>query len=229
MGGLPGAVRFRRPACRLGERSRGSYFAEKRLTAVPGATFRAEPVEYPGWRCRTAQLTHAVTGVSFPCTPLLGTAATAGLVAEVLDLGLGRPEDFERHAKQHPRPDRLGPTRISIRDRPRAPPRQAGPGAADGCGRIPNRASGDWHRSSVRVEWTQWRRRHSGARHRRGSGGCVPSFARRHAADRAHGHRWRGSSRANTHVDCRPAGPRLGLGCGQCTYRRPSAWRKRDR
>ena len=93
--------------CDLGGRLAGSAseaaaldFAEKRLAAVPGATFRAEPVEYPGWRCRTAQLTHAATGVSFPCTPLLGTAATAGLVAEVLDLGLGRPEDFERHANR---------------------------------------------------------------------------------------------------------------------------------
>src|SRR5262249_53883282 len=34
----------------------------------------------------------------FPCTPLLGTASAAGVVAEVLDLGLGRVEDFERHA-----------------------------------------------------------------------------------------------------------------------------------
>jgi aminopeptidase YwaD len=55
-------------------------------------------VEYPGWRCRTAQLTNAMTGVSLQCTPLLGTASAAGLVAEVLDLGLGRAEDFERHA-----------------------------------------------------------------------------------------------------------------------------------
>ena len=92
--------------CDLGGRLAGEDeaaaldFAEKRLAAVPGATFRAEPVEYPGWRCRTAQLTHAVTGVSFPCTPLLGTAVTVGVVAEVLDLGLGRPEDFERHANR---------------------------------------------------------------------------------------------------------------------------------
>ena len=93
--------------CDLGGRLAGSAseaaaldFAEKRLAAVPGATFRAEPVAYPGWQCWTAQLTHAVTGVSFPCTPLLGTAATAGIVAEVLDLGLGRPEDFERNANR---------------------------------------------------------------------------------------------------------------------------------
>jgi hypothetical protein len=91
--------------CDLGGRLAGSAseaaaldLVEQRLAAVPGATFRAEPVDYPGWRCRTAQLSDATTGVSFPCTPLLGTAATAGAAAEVLDLGLGRPDDFERHA-----------------------------------------------------------------------------------------------------------------------------------
>ena len=90
--------------CDLGGRLAGSAseaaaldFVENRLKAVPGATFRAEPVDYPGWRCRTAQLTDATTGASFHCTPLLGTAATAGVAAEVLDLGLGRPDDFERH------------------------------------------------------------------------------------------------------------------------------------
>src|SRR5215831_6772945 len=45
-----------------------------------------------------ARLTSATTGVSFQCTPLLGTASAAGVVADVLDLGLGRVEDFERHA-----------------------------------------------------------------------------------------------------------------------------------
>src|SRR5262249_20377928 len=49
-------------------------------------------------RCRTAQLVSAMTGIAFPCTPLLGTAPAAGMVAEVLDLGLGRVEDFGRHA-----------------------------------------------------------------------------------------------------------------------------------
>jgi hypothetical protein len=92
--------------CDLGGRLAGSAseaaalaFASRRLAAVPGAMVRDEPVDYPGWRCRTAQLTSATTGVSFPCTPLLGTASAARVVAEVLDLGLGRREDFERHAK----------------------------------------------------------------------------------------------------------------------------------
>ena len=90
--------------CDLGGRVAGSAseaaaltFARERLAAVPGAKVRDDPVEYPGWRCRLAQLTSATTGVSFQCTPLLGTASAAGVVAEVLDLGLGRRDDFERH------------------------------------------------------------------------------------------------------------------------------------
>jgi hypothetical protein len=91
--------------CDLGGRLAGSAsealalaFARQRLADMPSARVRDEPVEYPGWTCRTAQLSAATTGRSFPCTPLLGTASTAGFVAEVLDLGLGRLEDFERHA-----------------------------------------------------------------------------------------------------------------------------------
>src|SRR5262245_35983116 len=91
--------------CDLGGRVAGSAseaaaltFARQRLAAVPGAKVRDDPVNYPGWRCRTAQLVSAITGVAFPCTPLLGTAPAAGMAAEVLDLGLGRMEDFERHA-----------------------------------------------------------------------------------------------------------------------------------
>ncbi len=93
--------------CDLGGRLAGSAseaaalaFARQRLAVVPSAKVRDDPVEYPGWRCRTAQLTTATTGVSLQCTSLLGTASAAGLVAEVLDLGLGRPEDFERHANR---------------------------------------------------------------------------------------------------------------------------------
>src|SRR5262244_740887 len=91
--------------CDLGGRVAGSAseaaalaFARERLAAVPGARVRDDPVDYPGWRCRTAQLVSAMTGVAFPCTPLLGTASAAGMVAEVLDLGLGRVKDFQRHA-----------------------------------------------------------------------------------------------------------------------------------
>src|SRR5215468_2642724 len=73
-------------------------FARYRLAALPGAKGRDDPVDYPGWRCRMAQLTSVTTGSAFQCMPLLGTASAAGVVAEVLDLGLGRHEDFERHA-----------------------------------------------------------------------------------------------------------------------------------
>jgi aminopeptidase YwaD len=95
--------------CDLGGRVAGSAgeaaalaFARQQLEAVPGAQVRDDPVEYPGWRCRAAGLTNATTGASFQCTPLLGTASAAGLVADVLDLGLGRREDFERHANSIP-------------------------------------------------------------------------------------------------------------------------------
>jgi len=93
--------------CDLGGRVAGSAseaaalaFVRGRLAAVPGAKVRDDPVDYPGWRYRTAQLTNAMTGVALQCTPLLGTASAAGVVAEVLDLGLGRVEDFERHANR---------------------------------------------------------------------------------------------------------------------------------
>jgi len=91
--------------CDLGGRVAGSAseavalaFGRERLAAVPGAKVREDPVDYPGWRCRMAQLTSATTGSAFQCMPLLGTASAAGVVAEVLDLGLGRHEDFGRHA-----------------------------------------------------------------------------------------------------------------------------------
>jgi hypothetical protein len=91
--------------CSCGGRLAGSAseaqaiaFARQQLEAVPGAQVREEHVDYPGWRCRNARLTHAVTGVTLPCTPLLGSASTGGLVAEVLDLGPGGHDDFNRHA-----------------------------------------------------------------------------------------------------------------------------------
>ena len=95
--------------CDLGGRLAGSpseaaalAWARGRLAAIPGATVREHPVDYPGWRCRNTQLIDARAGAALRCTPLLGTAATSGLVAEVLDLGLGRPEDFARHAGDLP-------------------------------------------------------------------------------------------------------------------------------
>src|SRR5215471_17686261 len=93
--------------CDLGGRVAGSAseaaalaFVRQRLAAVPGAKVRDDPVDYPGWRCRMAQLTSATTGSTFQCMPLLGTASAAGMAAEVLDLGLGRHADVERHANR---------------------------------------------------------------------------------------------------------------------------------
>jgi aminopeptidase YwaD len=90
--------------CDLGGRLAGSpseaaalAWARDRLAAIPGGSVREHPVAYPGWRCRNAQLIDGGTGKALRCTPLLGTAATAGLTAEVLDLGLGHAEDFTRH------------------------------------------------------------------------------------------------------------------------------------
>ena len=92
--------------CDLGGRLAGSPseaaaldLAFGRLAEVQGAEVRADTVSYPGWHYRTAALTDATTGAAFACTPLLGTASTAGLVAEVLDLGAGRQADLARHAR----------------------------------------------------------------------------------------------------------------------------------
>src|SRR5262249_7610107 len=91
--------------CDLGGRVAGSAseaaalaFALERLAAVPGATVRDDPVDYPGWRCRIAQLVSAMTGVSFPCMPLLGTASAAGAGAGGLGPGLGRGGGVARPA-----------------------------------------------------------------------------------------------------------------------------------
>jgi hypothetical protein len=91
--------------CDLGGRLAGSWseaaarsWGEARLAAIPGGSVHEHAVAYPGWRCRKAELIATPGGQPLRCTPLLGTAPTAGLAAEVLDLGLGRGEDFARHA-----------------------------------------------------------------------------------------------------------------------------------
>lgn len=91
--------------CDLGGRLAGSpseaaalAWARERLAAIPGGRVHEHPVAYPGWRCRDARLIDAASGQALRCTPLLGTAATAGLTTEVVDLGLGRADDFARHA-----------------------------------------------------------------------------------------------------------------------------------
>jgi aminopeptidase YwaD len=92
--------------CDLGGRLAGSpseaaalAWARQRLADVPGGLVHDYAVDYPGWHCRNAQLV-GPGGVALACTPLLGTAPTDGMRAEVLDLGRGRPDDFERHASE---------------------------------------------------------------------------------------------------------------------------------
>src|SRR5258707_9467156 len=95
--------------CDLGGRVAGSAseaaalaFARERLGAVPGAKVRDDPVDYPGWRCRMAQLTSATTGVSFQCTPLLGTASAVGARGGRLHPRLGPGWGFQRPPHPHP-------------------------------------------------------------------------------------------------------------------------------
>ena len=73
-------------------------WARERLSVIAGGTLAEHPVDYPGWRWRSARLTDVASREALRCTPLLGTAAAHGLVAEVVDLALGRADDFARRA-----------------------------------------------------------------------------------------------------------------------------------
>jgi aminopeptidase YwaD len=55
------------------------------------------PVAYPGWRLHESSLS-INDGTSLVCNPLLGTQSTEGIEAEVIDLGRGAREEFERQA-----------------------------------------------------------------------------------------------------------------------------------
>jgi len=64
-----------------------------------GSDVRRVPVPYDGWRCLASRLTLlGDTPIDMECVPLLRSASTdgQGLEGVVLDLGAGRPEDFER-------------------------------------------------------------------------------------------------------------------------------------
>jgi Zn-dependent M28 family amino/carboxypeptidase len=63
-----------------------------------GVACRTLPVPYTGWRCRAAALTLS-NGAAAPCHPLVRSVATpeGGLMAEVVDLGRGTPEEFAAH------------------------------------------------------------------------------------------------------------------------------------
>jgi len=74
-------------------------FAHERLAAIDHSA-RLEPVAYTGWRCREATLT-LENGSALTCNALLGSQSTpsGGISAEVIDLGRGAPEQFERRAR----------------------------------------------------------------------------------------------------------------------------------
>ncbi len=92
--------------CDCGGRQAGSaseqaalQFAHAHLAAIDRGA-RLEPVSYAGWRCREATLT-LEDGGALTCNPLLGSQSTPsrGVSAEVIDLGRGAPEQFERRAR----------------------------------------------------------------------------------------------------------------------------------
>jgi len=79
-------------------------WCEQRLRAVPGARSWRDRGSYPGWQVTRALVADADSAIEVASTPLLGSAFTpgAGVSAELLDLGLGRPEDVERHRARIP-------------------------------------------------------------------------------------------------------------------------------
>ncbi|ARP94891.1 M28 family peptidase [Bordetella genomosp. 13] len=99
-----------RAICAFGGRMSGSGqddaamdWALRRLGSV-GGEVRRLAVPYDGWRCEGAalELLGPQGPVALACRPLLRSASTSaqGLEAEVLDLGGGRAEDFERAGEQ---------------------------------------------------------------------------------------------------------------------------------
>jgi Zn-dependent M28 family amino/carboxypeptidase len=83
-----------------GEREAARWAAE-RLKAISGSHVAVSEDSFPVWEAVRVSVSRADNGEVLAATPLLGTASTAleGLTAEVVDLALGRPEDFarERH------------------------------------------------------------------------------------------------------------------------------------
>lgn len=71
-------------------------WAIARMAEIGGSTDRVH-MPYDGWRCISASLRLAGGG-ELACKPLLRSASTAaeGLTGEVLDLGPGRTDDFDR-------------------------------------------------------------------------------------------------------------------------------------
>ena len=91
--------------CDCGGRQAGSAseraalkLVHERLAQID-ARARSDQVSYAGWRCREATLA-LEGGQQLACNALLGSAPTPaqGITTEVVDLGRGTAEDFERHA-----------------------------------------------------------------------------------------------------------------------------------
>ncbi|NYE23828.1 M28 family peptidase [Pigmentiphaga litoralis] len=83
-----------------GQEDAAMAWALDRLRETGGTVSRVN-VPYDGWRCLDARL-HLLegddTGVPLACKPLLRSLSTpdGGLIGEVLDLGIGRLDDFDR-------------------------------------------------------------------------------------------------------------------------------------
>jgi len=78
---------------------RAMAFVAARGAEAAGVPVQSIPVPYSGWRASHASLT-LEDGTACACHPLVRTTASppGGLVAEVLDLGRGTPEEFAAHA-----------------------------------------------------------------------------------------------------------------------------------
>ncbi|WPB55725.1 M28 family peptidase [Xylophilus sp. GOD-11R] len=78
------------------EEAAAMAWAIARMAEIGGEVRRVE-VPYDGWRCLSASLA-LEGGATLACKPLLRSASTPaeGLSGEVIDLGAGRTEDFDR-------------------------------------------------------------------------------------------------------------------------------------
>lgn len=79
------------------ERDAAQWVAS-RLDSLEGGRLEAIKDSYSVWEKVEVSLTEVDSGETLACTPLLGTASTPpdGIVREVVDLGLGRADDFAK-------------------------------------------------------------------------------------------------------------------------------------
>lgn len=85
-----------------GSEARARDFLTRRLTELCGAAPIAQAVDYRGWTRGETAL--EIGGTRLPCVSLVRSPATPpeGLETEVVDLGRGAEEDFERCAAEIP-------------------------------------------------------------------------------------------------------------------------------